>query len=281
MAADLLPWTISGYTGWAPPDTMDITFRKLAGQPALGIVFFWRLEITGRQPGALEDYLIPELYYDYLFIQRGQITAVDQARQQACQLPRQTLRGLCTRPFGLRYTTPLVLFGARLSLAFAEWYWEPRLKANTFLEQDWIDPRPASLAAFATQVAGYVHAHRARKCPQTLLNASLHESNWLGSYSPRQKRRLYQSVFGLSRQALERVRGLHTFLEQLCDFEARRPHILAHVNPDRFYDQPHLNRVFKKMTGLSPLEYFGTPSYLQDNLLAASYNAPAGEKAML
>jgi len=260
---------------------MEITFRKLAGQPALGILFFWRLEITGGRPGTLADYLIPELYYDYLCIQRGQITAVDPAREIEFTLPQQTLRGLCTRPLGLRYITPLVLFGARLSLSFAEYYWEPRLKANTFLEQAWIGHRPASLAAFASQLTGYVRAHRARKCPYPVLNAALQETNWLSSYSARHKRRLYQSVFGLSRQALERVRGLHAFLEQLCDFEARRPHILAHVNPDRFYDQPHLNRVFKKMTGFSPLEYFATPACLQDNLLAASYNAPAGGQDML
>jgi AraC-like DNA-binding protein len=39
-----------------------------------------------------------------------------------------------------------------------------------------------------------------------------------------------------------------------------------------FYDQPHLNHAFKKMTGLSPVEYFEHNSILQDNLMSASYN---------
>jgi hypothetical protein len=44
------------------------------------------------------------------------------------------------------------------------------------------------------------------------------------------------------------------------------------VTPDVFYDQPHLNHSFKKMTGLAPVEYFQNSSILQDNLMSASYN---------
>jgi AraC-like DNA-binding protein len=175
----------------------------------------------------------------------------------------------------------LVLFGARLSLSFAETFWEPRVGANTFWEQAWVGEQPRNLAAFAAQVTRYIQAHRARKCPYPMLGLGLDESDWLRSYSPRHRRRMYLSVFGVSRQAMERVRGVHIFLEQLCDFERRMPRILGHVDPDVFYDQPHLNRVFKKMTGLAPLEYFGTPAPLQDNLMAASYNALAGKQDML
>ena len=50
------------------------------------------------------------------------------------------------------------------------------------------------------------------------------------------------------------------------------PRIVAYVNADSFYDQPHLNNAFKKVTGLSPLAYFEANSILQDNLMAASYN---------
>ena len=74
---------------------------------------------------------------------------------------------------------------------------------------------------------------------------------------------------------------MQAFLEQMCDFGRHTPRVLGYVNPEVFYDQPHLNRVFKKMTGLSPLEYFATPSHLQDNLMAASYNALAVNQAML
>ena len=173
------------------------------------------------------------------------------------------------------------MFGARLSLSFAETFWEPRVSANTFREQAWVRQKAADLGAFAGQVTRYVQAHRARKCPYPMLGLGLDESDWLRRYSPRHRRRRYLSVFGASRQAMERMRGLHVFLEQLCDFERRMPRILGHVNPDVFYDQPHLNRVFKKMTGLAPLEYFSTPARLQDNLMAASYNALAGKPVML
>lgn len=260
---------------------MDISYRKLPGLPALGIEFFWSLKIAGSRPGALSDHFIPELCYDYIFIQRGQIAWVDLARDTQFTLPRQTLRGLFTQPFVFNYSTPLVLFGARLSLSFAETFWEPRAGANAFWEQAWVGRPPRDLATFAAQVTRYVQARRAPKCPHPMLGLGLEESEWLRSFSPRHRRRMYLSVFGASRQAMERVRGLHVFLEQLCDFERRMPRILGHVDPDVFYDQPHLNRVFKKMTGLTPLEYFGTPARLQDNLMAASYNALASESVIL
>jgi AraC-like DNA-binding protein len=44
------------------------------------------------------------------------------------------------------------------------------------------------------------------------------------------------------------------------------------MNPEVYYDQPHLNRAFKKLTGFSPVEYFQANSILQDNLMSASYN---------
>jgi len=52
----------------------------------------------------------------------------------------------------------------------------------------------------------------------------------------------------------------------------QNPRIIEHVTPEVFYDQPHLNHAFKKMTGLSPVEYFEVNSILQDNLMSASYN---------
>jgi len=91
-------------------------------------------------------------------------------------------------------------------------------------------------------------------------------------YSPRHKRRLYALIFSLSRKELMGVRNVQSFLEQTCDFASQNPRIIQHVDPEVFYDQPHLNRSFKKMTGFSPLEYFEANSILQDNLMSASYN---------
>ena len=260
---------------------MDVTFRTLPGHSDLGILFFWSLKITAGVRTTLSDYFIPEAFYDYICIQRGELTGVDLARRTERRLPRQAFKGLFTRPLRLNYSTPVVVFGARLSLAFAEHFWEPRVSANAFCEQAWVSPRSKDLAAFAAELACTVQAQRVRKCPYPLLNPALEESHWLGSYSARHKRRLYTSVFGLSRQAIDRLRGIQAFLEQVCDFDQQTPRILGHVNPEVFYDQPHLNRVFKKVTGLTPLEYFAIRSDLQDNLMAASYNALASQSAML
>ena len=51
-----------------------------------------------------------------------------------------------------------------------------------------------------------------------VLTPALEESAWLAAYSPRHKRRLYQSVFGVSRQALLRLSAVHAFLEQTCSY---------------------------------------------------------------
>jgi methylphosphotriester-DNA--protein-cysteine methyltransferase len=53
------------------------------------------------------------------------------------------------------------------------------------------------------------------------------------------------------------------------------------VNAEVFYDQPHLNHTFKKLTGFSPVEYFQANSILQDNLMSASYNEISAEEGKL
>src|SRR5258706_5000336 len=268
----------SRHTGVGP---MDITFRKLPGEPASGILFFWSLKIATAGPATVCDDFIPDPYYDYIYIQRGQMQPAKPVRPAGSPLPAQTLRGLFTRPYRLNYSTPLQLFGARLALPFAETYWGPPLAANRFIEQAWVGRKPGSLPAFAAEVTRHIQAHRSRKYPHALLGPALDETAWLRQYSARHKRRLYLAVYGLPRQAIDRICRIHVFLEQLCNFEPHRPTVLQHVNPEVFYDQPHLNRAFKQTTGLSPLEYFFRPSHLQSNLMAASYNAPSGEGTKL
>jgi methylphosphotriester-DNA--protein-cysteine methyltransferase len=84
-------------------------------------------------------------------------------------------------------------------------------------------------------------------------------------------------MFGLSRRDLLNIRNVHAFLEQTCDFASENPRIIRHVNPEVFHDQPHLNRIFKKMTGFSPVGYFEANSILQDNLMSVSYNENPGQ----
>ena len=255
---------------------MRLTFHKLPGDPALGVAFFWRLALTARRPLAVSDLFIPELFYDYFQVQRGQLEI---ARRP---LPAPAvLKTLHTRALRLTLRGPLVIYGARCSLAFAERFWGPGLPANTLLPQPWAAPRVRDLPTFAAQVTAYLRARQAPKAPYPLLTPALAETSWLRAYSPRQKRRWYLRVFGLSRRALDRLAAVQAFLAQACQFDAAAPRLLHHLDPEVFYDQAHLNHAFKRVTGLAPREYFQAGSLLQDNLMAASYNAPAAASPTL
>ncbi len=252
---------------------MKIQFQKKPGQPALGIEFFWKLEIWADGGQEVRDFFIPELYFDFLYAGRGCIRRIGRDGNAGRKLPAQCLKTLFTHPFEWSYRLPTLLYGARLSLRFAERYWDLPLAANTFLEAAWLPEQPADLDGFVEMVAEHVRSNRVANLRQDLLRDGLEETEFLAAYSPRQKRRLYRRTFGLSRRELLRIRSVHNFLEENCDFGARRPRLAAHVDPEVFYDQPHMNRVFRQMTGLSPLEYFQVSTVLQDNLMTASYNA--------
>lgn len=234
-------------------------------------MFFWSMKIETKSPAEVVDHFVPELFYDFFMVKKGNIHCVDTDQNSRFVLPRQALKTLHTHPLTMVLSTPLVLFGARLSLEFSESFWE-KMTANRFIEQAWAGKEAGDLASFATQVREYIQAHRKNKFPYPMFSKQLKESDWLVNFSPRHKRRLYAEAFGLSRKELLNIHNVQSFLEQVCDFGARAPRILHHVNPETYYDQPHLNRSFKKMTGVSPVEYFERNSVLQDNLMSASYN---------
>ncbi|MBL8063669.1 MAG: helix-turn-helix transcriptional regulator [Anaerolineales bacterium] len=250
---------------------MNITFRKLAGDPSLGIVFFWMMTIESGSPASVKDQFIPELFFDYLYIKTGTIQCVDKVGERRFNLPEQVLKMLFTHALEFTYSTPLMLFGARLSLRFVESF-PAEVKANCFLNQAWVKEEARDLESFKRLVEGHLRENRREKFSYPLFSSGLNESGWLVNFSPRHKRRLYTAAFGLSRKELQNIHNLHAFLEQACDFSLQNPRIIQHVTPDVFYDQPHLNHAFKKMTGLSPVEYFQASSILQDNLMSASYN---------
>ena len=258
---------------------MKISFQKKMGDPSLGILFFWKMTMESPMSVMSVEHFIPEPFFDYLFIQKGQVHIVDGRAGRKSALPHQSLRNLYTRPVKLFFSTPLVLFGARFSLKFAESF-SGEIKANCFLKQDWVKRDTNDLEAFTLQVMDHVRMQQHPKLPHPILSLNFKESDWLDNFSARHKRRLYQKVFGLSRKDLQNIQNVHVFLGQACDFSARNPRIIEHVTPDVFYDQPHLNRSFKKMTGLAPVEYFQNSSILQDNLMSASYNEvlPAVDK---
>jgi len=250
---------------------MRISFQRLPGDANLGIEFFWKfaLDVKAGEKRTLSDQLIPELFFDFFHVAKGAVTV--KTKGVRFSLPRQSLKTIFNQPVTLEYSAPLVLYGARLSLKFAESFWG-EMKANSLLTQAWAGKEPKSLDAFAKQVEDHIRLKRKEKSHYPMFSGRLEESDWLANFSPRHKRRLYAAMFGLSRKELMNIRNVQSFLEQTCDFAARNPRILHHVNPDVFYDQPHLNRSFKKMTGFSPVEYFEAHSLLQDNLMSASYN---------
>ena len=250
---------------------MKVTFHKQQGNPDLGIVFTWKLTLHGDSPLTVTDHFIPELFYDYLYVKAGSVKCINETKGTESALPAQSLKTLYTHPLKFIFSTPLILLGARLSLGFAESYWG-EVKANSILRQDWVRGDAEDIETFNTQVVDTIQRHRIKKTPYPLLSPTLEESNWLVNFSPRHKRRLYRSIFGISKKEMWSIQNVHSFLEQTCDFAAEYPRIIRHVNAEVFYDQPHLNHTFKKMTGLSPLEYFEANSILQDNLMAASYN---------
>ncbi|HSL45065.1 MAG TPA: hypothetical protein VK897_16655 [Anaerolineales bacterium] len=250
---------------------MNIAFQKRPGNSSLDVAFFWKMEIHTKSPATITDHFIPELFFDYFFIKEGKIKYVDEARGTRSTLPRQMLKTIHTGPLAFVLSTPLVLYGARLSLRFAESFWG-EIPANCFLRQAWAGKGAEDLEEFQSQVVEYLQSHRVKKSPYQMFSSDLQESAWLVNFSARHKRRLYKTTFGLSKKEMQNIRNLHSFLDQACDFASENPRIIQHVNPDVFYDQPHLNHTFRKMTGFSPVEYFQANSILQDHLMSASYN---------
>ncbi|MCB0034738.1 MAG: hypothetical protein KDE51_11985, partial [Anaerolineales bacterium] len=218
------------------------------------------------------DIFIPELYFDFFYIQQGQITPLNAQTDTTVPLPQQSLKTLHSGRLTLQLTLPLVLFGARFALSFAERFWQKTLPANQFLPQQWLHEPVHDLNHFTSLVSHTVQARQKPRTAAPLLSPSLEESDWLAAYSPRHKRRLLKTTFGLSHKEMRAIDQIHQFLSQSCDFSSRNPRIIDYIDDEHFYDQPHLNNAFKKATGLSPLAYFEANSLLQDNLMAASYN---------
>lgn len=250
---------------------MKIYFQKKSGAPYYHVEFFWKLTIDTRSPSVVTDHFIPELFYDYFLVKVGKVRCIDEQRGTKFTLPQQSLKTIHTHPLRFIFFTPLTLLGARMSLAFAESFWG-EVEANRFLKQAWARKETGDLESFKAEVEEHLRSNHTKKLPYSMFKSALEESDWLAQFSARHKRRLYRSMFGLSRKELQNIRNIHTFLGQTCDFGSQNPRIIQHVNPDVFYDQPHLNHAFKKMTGFPPVEYFEASSILQDNLMSASYN---------
>ncbi|GJM43092.1 MAG: hypothetical protein DHS20C20_33740 [Ardenticatenaceae bacterium] len=260
---------------------MKISFQKQTQTTIPELLFCWRMQITADSPGSFTDIFIPELFFDFLWIQEGELFCHDEAQKQEFTLPQQSLKTLHTHRLDFILKLPLTLYGARFSLPFAEMFWQKEMPANTFLSINWLGERPSDLETFTQQIVATIEQNKVKKTIAPMLHPTLQETDWLAAYSPRHKRRLYKSVFGLSRKEIQSIQNMHLFLGQTCDFGAQMPRIVEYVSDDSFYDQPHLNNAFKKLTGLAPLAYFEATSILQDNLMAVSYNELPGDYAKM
>ncbi len=251
---------------------MKISFQKLIGNPDLGIAFYWKMTIDADASILITDYFIPELFYDYFYIQSGKIQVIDTSNEACFQLPEHALKTLHTHRITLNISAPLVLYGTRFNLKFAETFWQPTIPSNSFLVEKLVTASVNDLHDFASQISATVQNKRSSKTVAPMFMQPLKETVWLSSYSVRHKHRLYKSVFGLSKKEMMAIQNVHSFLAQTCDFSSQSPHIIQYVNSEVFYDQPHLNHSFKKMTGFSLMDYFEAHTIIQDNLMAASYN---------
>ena len=255
---------------------MKISFQKLPVKAEPDLLFCWRLEIEAGEETAVTDIFIPELYFDFFYIQRGSIfmrwpaaaATKSEGFAHAASYPSDT-------------AAAGVVWGAVWLGLCRETFWQKQMPANCFVPQRWLQTAVIDLPSFASQLVQTLAARRVRKTVGGMVRPFPRETDWLAAYSPRHKRRLYKTVFGLSQKEMQAIHNIQLFLGQTCDFAAETPRIVEHVNAELFYDQPHLNNAFKKMTGLSPLAYFEANSILQDNLMAASYNEQTAVSGMI
>ena len=114
---------------------MKILFRKKNGNPSLGIEFFWTLTLETKSPTSIADQFIPDLFFDYFFIKRGVVQCVDKKENREFNLPQQVFKTIHTNPLTFVLSSPLVLFGARFSMGFAESFWGETIKSNSLLDE--------------------------------------------------------------------------------------------------------------------------------------------------
>ncbi|MBK6795023.1 MAG: hypothetical protein IPG80_21315 [Anaerolineales bacterium] len=109
--------------------------------------FFWRLEVRSKRAVVFNDKFIPDLYFDYFFVDKGEVRYRDQETKKPVSFPQQALKFLHTRPLVLEFSTPIVLYGARLSLSFASLFWG-EMTANSIPEQRWVSKKVTDLGDF-------------------------------------------------------------------------------------------------------------------------------------
>jgi AraC-like DNA-binding protein len=252
---------------------MQVTFRTLAGHPELGINMFWQWSLTSASKASISETLIPELFYDFIYVHRGRVRFEDQEGGDSDVMSGQYLRLLHTRPLILHINPPAVLMGARFHLRFAEQFdLQTALESGQVIfAQNWLRQLPRTLAQFANAVTSHLR-DTTHSASAHMLTDDLEETTQLLSYSLRHRSRMFKRIFGINLKQLHQLQKLHRFLAQDCGFAVRSA-IIEHIDAVDFHDQAHLNHMVKHLTGLSPRQVIARKSVLQDYLMSASYNA--------
>ncbi|MEM7797904.1 MAG: hypothetical protein AAF633_01825 [Chloroflexota bacterium] len=256
---------------------MKIAFQKKKAKPSdlPGIDLFWRMSIDGPTGQAVIDHFIPELKFDYFYLLQGTIKSKFGSHDQPQLLPSQFLKTIQTKSLSFHFTLPLIMMGVRLNLSFADFYDCGPIDGGRFKPVSWLEKQvegEISLEEFSKRVQSALKMLAIPSPPQPRLTPELKPTSKLADYSPRHRRRLIKAIYGVSHKEMQVIQKINVFLQQACDFSDDAPHIIDYLGDDAFYDQSHLNHLFKKTTGFSLLKYFEHSSALQDNLMAVSYN---------
>lgn len=91
----------------------------------------------------------------------------------------------------------------------------------------------------------------------------------LTGYSERQLERLFQQAIGTSPNRYLQIVRLHHFLSLIRSGSRTESFTIAGLESG-YYDQPHLIRNFKKMTGLTPTQYLSAAGTLAVNLVTVN-----------
>ena len=89
--------------------------------------------------------------------------------------------------------------------------------------------------------------------------------------SVRQQSRDFKKIYGVSKTQLEHIKSVHRFLARECGYSPTSENITHHIDYSRYYDQPHFNKLFLKVTGMNPTDFFKTYEGLGEQLMSFSY----------
>ena len=149
--------------------TMKISFQIRQEETLPELLFCWRMAVEAARETAVLDTFIPELFFDFFYVQEGALSCVGAGQYEEGHLPRQVLKTLHSRRLDFVLELPLILYGARFTLPFAELFWQEQMPANAFLRQTWVEESVPDLKTFTTQISAAIESRRVKKTVAPML----------------------------------------------------------------------------------------------------------------